>query len=69
VHALRGPDRGVQRVDRDRRRRQIRIAAPEVDEPRPGLRARKRCRSDDPREVLLRKAGEELGTAANVQDV
>jgi hypothetical protein len=69
VHALRGLDRRVQRVDRDRGRRQIRVAAPEVDEPRPGLRARKRRRGDDPREVLLREAGEELGTAANVQDV
>jgi hypothetical protein len=69
VHAIRGLDRGVQRVDRDRRRRQIRVAAPEVDQPRPGLRSRERCRSDDPREVLLREAGEELRKAMNVQDV
>jgi hypothetical protein len=69
MHALRRVDGGAQRLDRDRRRRQVRIAAPEVDQPRPRLRTRKSCRSDDPREVLLRKAREEVGGAMNVQDV
>jgi hypothetical protein len=69
MHALRRVEGGAQRLDCDRRRRQVRIAAPEVDQPRPGLRARSRRRSDDPREVLLRKAREEVGEAMNVQDV
>jgi hypothetical protein len=69
VHALRRVEGGAQRLDRDRRRRQVRIAAPKVDQPRAGLRARKSCRSDDPREVLLRKAREEVGGAMNVQDI
>jgi len=69
VHALRRVEGGAQRLDRDRRRRQVRIAAPEVDQPRAGLRASSRCRSDDPREVLLRKARKEVGGAMNVQDV
>jgi hypothetical protein len=69
VHALRRVEGRAQRLERDRRRRQVRIAAPEVDQPRPGLRAGRRRRRDDPREVLLRKAREELGDATNVQDV
>jgi hypothetical protein len=69
VHPLGGVQRGAQRVERDGRRRQVRIAAPEVDEPRPGLRASDRRRGDDPGEVLLGEALEELGEAMNVQDV
>jgi hypothetical protein len=69
VHAFGRIHRGVQRLDRDRRRRQVRIATPEVDEPRTGLRASSRSRSDDSREVLLGKPGEEPGAAVNVQDV
>jgi hypothetical protein len=69
VHALSGVERGAQRLERDRRRRQVGIPAPEVDEPRPGQLARSRGRGDDPGEVLLGKAREELRRAMNVQDV
>jgi hypothetical protein len=69
VHALRRVERGAQRLERDRRRRQVGIPAPEIDEPRAGQLARGRGRGDDPGEVLLGEAREELRRAMNVQDV
>jgi hypothetical protein len=69
VHPLGGVERGSQRVERDARRRQVGVAAPEVDEPRPRLRARSGGRADDAGEVLLREAREEPRRAMNVQDV
>jgi len=69
VHALRRVERGAQRVERDRRRRQVGIPAPEIDEPRAGQLARGGGRGDDPGEVLLGEAREELRRAMNVQDV
>jgi hypothetical protein len=69
VHALRRVERGAQRVERNRRRRQVGIPAPEIDEPRAGQLARGSGRSDDPGEVLLGEAREELRRAMNVQDV
>jgi hypothetical protein len=68
VHALRRVERGAQRLERDRRRRQVGIPAAEVDEPRARQLARGRRRGDDPREVLLGEAREEVGQAANVRD-
>jgi hypothetical protein len=69
VHALRGVERGAQRLERDRRRRQVGVAAPEVDQPRAGQLARGRGRGDDPGEVLLGEAREQRRSAMNVQDV
>jgi hypothetical protein len=69
VHALRRVERGAQRLERDRGRRQVGIPASEIDQPRPRQLARSRRRGDDPREVLLGEAREELRSAMNVQDV
>jgi hypothetical protein len=69
VHALRRVERGAQRLERDRRRRQVGIPTAEVDESRARQLARGRRRGDDPREVLLGEALEELRRAMNVQDV
>jgi hypothetical protein len=69
VHALRRVERGAQRLERDRGRRQVGIPSPEVDQSRAGQLARGRGRGDDPGEVLLGEAREELRRAMNVQDV
>jgi hypothetical protein len=69
VHAVGGVDGGAQRIEGDRGRRQVGIPAPEIDQPRPRQPARGRGRGDDPGEVLLGEAREELRRAMNVQDV
>jgi hypothetical protein len=53
VHPLGRIERAAQRVEGNGGRRQIGVAAPEVDQPRPGLRTRGRRRGDDAGEVLL----------------
>ena len=48
-------------LDRLGRRREVRVAPPEVDEPLAGLRARLGRRLEDPGEELLREAAEQVG--------
>jgi hypothetical protein len=60
VHAARRRELDLQRVERHRRRRQVGIAAPEVDDRRAGQRARRGRGAHDAREVLLGQRREEV---------